>query len=326
MLLHAPCFMKFVKWFINELNFPARCRKYGISLWQCPQFLFIVMGGVIITAMLATFYIGTRYYDEPGIAALIVMGVTLALFIIGYSITRGFEHLAEAMRMKSEFVSIVSHQLRSPLSNLKWSIEFLMSGRAGHLDMKQLEYVVSLKENTGRMVSLVTDLLKVSQIDQGTLPLEYASFSLPDLVRKVIAGFESYAKAHNARFDMSIQESVSPVYADQEKVKWVLENLVDNAIRYSIGEATVSIAVVSKDSFLHCEVWDTGIGIPFADQKHIFQKFFRSKSVLRYETEGSGLGLYIAKAYIEKMGGKIGFTSRPNKGSTFWFTLPIVKS
>lgn len=317
--------MPFFKWFFNELNFPARCRKYGVSLWQCPQFLFIVMGVIIIVSMLATFYVGTRYYDEPGIAALIVLGVTLVLFIIGYSITRGFEHLAEAARMKSEFVSIVSHQLRSPLSNLKWSIEFLMSGRAGHLDVKQLEYVASLKENTGRMVSLVTDLLKVSQIDQGTLPLEYAPFSLPDLARKVIASFESYANAHNVRFDMSIQESVSDAYADQEKVKWVFENLVDNAIRYSAGEATVSIVVVSKNSFLHCEVWDTGVGIPFDDQKHIFQKFFRSKSVLRYETEGTGLGLYIAKAYIEKMGGRIGFTSRPNKGSTFWFTLPVVK-
>lgn len=317
--------MDFLKWFLNELNFPARCRKYGISLWQCPQFLFIVMGVIIIVAMLATFYIGTRYYDEPGIAALIVMAVTLILFIIGYSITRGFEHLAEASRMKSEFVSIVSHQLRSPLSNLKWSVEFLLSGRAGALGSKQAEYIGSLKENTGRMVSLVTDLLKVSQIDQGSLLVSPKQFSMGELVQQTAESFANYAGAHNIDISVQVANSAPDAFADPEKTKWVLENLIDNAIRYSRGESKVNISLLLKDGVVRCEVKDSGVGIPVSDQKHIFQKFFRSKSALRYETEGSGLGLYIAKAYIEKMGGGIGFISEPNKGSTFWFTLPVAK-
>jgi signal transduction histidine kinase len=283
------------------------------------------MGGIIIVSMISTFYIGTKFYDEPGIAALVVMGVTVILLVITFSITSGFEHLAEAVRLKSEFVSIASHQLRSPLSNLKWSVEFLASGRAGALDNKQFSYITAIRENIERMIGIVTDLIRVAQIDQNEFMLEYIFFPLPELVRQTVHGLENYAKAHNIRFNIVAPESSPHAYADREKVRWALENLIDNSIRYSRGGGEVFISVAELQNELRFEIRDNGVGIPHEDQKHIFKKFFRSKSIVRYETEGSGLGLYIAKSYVEKMGGKMGFISAPNKGSTFWFTLPIAK-
>ena len=105
--------------FIEQFNIPAQCKKYGLPLWQCPHFLFLVMGIIIIVSTLVAYAIGSRYVEDPQVVALIVLLVTAILFTIAVIITRSFERLAEANRMKSEFISIVSHQLRSPLSNLR---------------------------------------------------------------------------------------------------------------------------------------------------------------------------------------------------------------
>src|SRR4030042_4439930 len=115
-----------LKKILAQFNILGQCRQYGGSLWQCPQFLFLIMGLVIIAATLAVYTIGTRYIEDSGIVALVVLLVTVVLFIIAFIITRSFERLAEASRMKSEFVSIVSHQLRSPLSTLLWAIDILI--------------------------------------------------------------------------------------------------------------------------------------------------------------------------------------------------------
>ncbi len=130
----------FIKNILNQLNIVGQCKKHGLSLWQCPQFLFFLMGLIIICSTLITYIVGARYIEEPEWVALIAILITLLLFIIAVVITRSFERLAEASRMKSEFVNVVSHQLRSPLSNLKWTIELLMSGRLGKIEKDQIEY------------------------------------------------------------------------------------------------------------------------------------------------------------------------------------------
>ncbi|PIP24675.1 MAG: hypothetical protein COX33_00595, partial [Candidatus Nealsonbacteria bacterium CG23_combo_of_CG06-09_8_20_14_all_36_125] len=145
-----------VKEILAQLNIIAQCKRYGFSLWQCPQFLFLIMGIIIGIAAITSYAIATRYIADPQLAALMVFSITTILFIIANIITRSFERLAEANRMKSEFISVVSHQLRSPLSNLRWVIELLMSGRFGKIEEKQTEYFKILKENNARMEELVS--------------------------------------------------------------------------------------------------------------------------------------------------------------------------
>ncbi|MDO8424320.1 MAG: HAMP domain-containing sensor histidine kinase [bacterium] len=307
----------------SQLNFSNQCRKYGLSLWQCPQFLFLLMGIIIIGSSLATYAIGTRIISDPEIVALIVIVVTLALFLIAFAITQSFDKLAEANRMKSEFVSVVSHQLRSPLSNLKWAIEFLMSGRLGEVKDKQLEYFKILKENSTRMQELVSDLLTVSRIESAKFVSKKALFSLSDLIQEIFSEFEPFSKASNVEIKFNNKENLLQVWGDPSQIRQAAENLIDNAVRYVKEKGLVEINLSRKKNNILLEVKDNGVGIPDEDKKYIFQKFFRSENALRYQTEGSGLGLYIAKNFIEKSGGKIGFISQEGKGSTFWLSLPI---
>jgi len=308
---------------LSQLNIPGQCKRYGISLWQCPQFLFLIMGLVITISTLTAYAIGTRYIEEPRMVALIVLLTTAILFIIAVIITDSFERLAEANRMKSEFVSIVSHQLRSPLSNLRWALELLMSGKIGKIEEKQLEYFTILKENSNRMKELIEDLLIVSRIETAKLLIKKMEFSLEDLVKELIKELTPFALASNVEIKFLNKEDLPKVFADPSQIRLVIENLLDNAIRYIKGIGVVEIKIESQEKNIYFEIKDNGVGIPKEEQKYIFQKFFRSENVLKYQTQGSGLGLYISKAIIEKLGGEIGFKSQGGIGSTFWFTLPL---
>jgi len=315
-----------LKEILNQLNVLTQCRRHRLSLWQCPQFLVLVMGAIISLTSISSFAIGTRYVANPALVALIVLLIAAILLVVSFLIIRSFERLAEAGRMKSEFISIVSHQLRAPLSNLSWALELLMSGRLGRVGEKQAEYFKILKENVSRMKELISDLLIVSRIETATLPLKKEEFSLVDLTKETIRRFLPFAKASNVKLELEFEENLPLVFADQIQIKQVTENLIDNAIRYIKGKGEVKIRLTKKGKEICFEIKDTGVGIPKEDRKYIFQKFFRSENVLKYQTQGSGLGLFIAKSIIEKSGGKIGFKSKEGEGSTFWFTLPLRKS
>ncbi|MCD6528328.1 HAMP domain-containing histidine kinase [bacterium] len=306
-----------------QFNIFYQCQKYRIPLWQCPQFIFLITGFIIIGTMIVSYIIGARYIENPEIVALMIIGITVVLFVIDFILVRSFEKMAEANRMKSEFISIVSHQLRSPLSNLRWIIEILMSGKLGKIEEAQTEYFRILKENTDRMRELVGNLLVVSRIEQQKLPIRKEMVSLKKIVEELIKEFELAGKTSKVKMEFTVQKDLPEIFTDPCQLKLVVENLLDNAVRYIKNKGEVKITLKKQKNNIYFEVKDTGVGIPKEDQKYIFQKFFRSKNTLEYQTQGSGLGLYIAKSIIEKLGGKINFRSEKGKGSTFWFTLPI---
>lgn len=307
----------------NQLNIYAQCRRYGLSLWQCPQFLFLIMGLIIIVAIFTAYAIGTQYVGDPELVALIILFITAILFVIAVVITQSFERLAEVSRMKSEFINIVTHQLRSPLTNLKWAIDFLISGDINEVKEKEVDYFKILKENAFRMGELIDNLLIVSRIEQGNFPLKKEAVSLEDLVKELIKDFQPFAIASNVEIEFQAEKDLPKIFIDPSQIKLLIDNLISNAIRYTRGRGKVVIHLLKEEKNLYFEVEDNGVGIPKDDQKYIFQKFFRATNALRYQTQGSGLGLYIAKCVAESSGGKIGFKSEEGKGSTFWFTIPI---
>jgi len=316
--------MKYITIF-NELNIARQCKRYGVPLWQCPQFLFLIMGVVVIITAIATYYIGTQYIWDPRLVALIVLVVSSILFVVGFIISQSFERLAEANKIKSEFISVVSHQLRTPLSNLGWAIELLMSGKLGKIEKKQTEYFTILKENIGRMGELVKDLLMVSRIETQTLLFKSKEFCLAELTQELVKEFEPVAKASNVKVIFNQPKRIPLVFADLFQIRQVVENLLDNAIRYTKNQGDIRIKIEARGNKLYFEIKDNGVGIPLEDQKHIFQKFFRADNAMKYQTQGSGLGLYIAKSIIEKSKGRMGFISQKEQGSTFWFSLPTFK-
>jgi len=304
----------------EQLNLRAQCQRYRVPLLQCPQFLFLIMGIIIIGAAITAYLIGMRYIEDPEIIALMVLTLSVILFIFTYIITISFERLAEANRMKSEFVKIVSHQLRSPITNVSWAIDSLMSGALGRIQKSQLEYFKILKENSSRMKELIRDLLITSRIEEGALPIRKEKVSLVKVVESLISEFRPFAFASNVKVEFDFDKDLPEIFTDYHQVKVVIENLLDNAIRYIKKKGKVKIRLGKKETDIYFRIEDNGIGIPEDDQKYLFQKFFRSKSG---EKQGTGLGLFITKSITERLNGKIWFESEEGKGTTFWFSLPI---
>lgn len=304
---------------LARINPIARRGKYNIPLWQYPPFIFFLIGIIIIGAILFSYFVGTKYF-EPITLTLAILAVTAVLFVLDYIIVRSFERLAEANLMKSEFVSIASHQLRAPLSNIKWTLNLAES--ENNLNGKQ-KYFRIIKESNDRMLKLVNEMLDVSQIEEGKWILNKQEAALEEIIKKVAEEFSIFARGNNIKIEVNIEKNLPKVFIDAQKIIQALSNLLANAIRYTKEGGIVKIKASKKNKKVWCEIKDNGVGIPKEEQKYIFQKFFRCRNVLKHQTKGTGLGLFIAKNIINDSGGKIGFKSKEGAGTTFWFELPV---
>jgi len=305
----------------QRLNPFSQCQKYNIDIWQCPSFLFPLSGLITIVAIISTYFIAVEY-ASPEIVALIVIGVATLLIIIDYFITKGFENLAQTNQLKSEFVNITSHQLRTPLTGIKWTIDLMRKSKDMTCE-ELLERLDDIEESNQRMIKLVNDLLHVAKIEQGGLNSKPEDISLDKIINDLIREYKPLADASNIKIILEIESNIPSIKIDFQGVSMLLRNLIDNAIKYTKKEGLVKIRLTKKRKSIRCEIEDNGVGIPEIDKKNIFEKFFRSQNIMKYQTIGSGLGLFIAKSVIEISNGKIGFWSRENKGTTFWFELPI---
>src|SRR3989344_8024925 len=177
----------------GALNVKRQCAEYGVGLWQCPQFLFIIMGIVIILAIIVT-NVTARVYAEPEIAALIAITVAAFLLVIGHLVVRAFEKVAEASRSKSEFISVVSHEMRNPLSAIRWQLD-VMKGRTDKTDAAALLAAISVLEAENlKALRLINDLLEAYRIEDKNLNLQPRPFSIIELTRQSISQFEYRAK------------------------------------------------------------------------------------------------------------------------------------
>jgi len=237
-----------LKIFFDNLNIPAQCKKHGLSLWQCPQFLFFVMGGIIIGSNIAAYFIGSIYIEDPSLVALIVLFLSAILFIIAFVIANSFEKLAEVSRLKSEFIRIVSHQLRSPLTNVSWATDILLSGTLGRVVEEQLEYFKILKENNSRMRDLIKDLLLVAKLEEGFLPTRKERIFMKVIVTGLISKFLPFAKASNVNIKFDSAPDLPEIMIDVHQIEIVVETLLDNAIRYMKKKGEVAISLRRKNN------------------------------------------------------------------------------
>lgn len=226
-------------------------------------------------------------------------------------------------RAKTEFVSLASHQLRTPLSAIRWYSEMLLSKYVGELNEKQRQYVKEIYSGNLRMVELVNALLNVSRIDLGTFAVEPEPVNLVEICDSVIMELTPGINERKQTIERIYSSAPGTYIADPKLIRIVFQNFLSNAVKYTQPEGHVAVEIATKENNLYIRVTDNGYGIPKAQHSKIFEKLFRADNVRQKDTEGTGLGMYIVKAIVESSGGKIWFDSEENQGTTFHVLLPM---
>ncbi len=230
---------------------------------------------------------------------------------------------------KSKFISVTTHQLRTPLAAIKWTFDMAAKGQLGPVTEEQIKFLNKGFESSERVIAIVNDLLKIDTIDSERADYVYRATDIIKLIESVYFEFTNQVASKNMTFTFQKPERDLPlIEVDANKIRMVVENLVDNAIKYTPkgGEVMIHLddeRVNSADGSLKVSVLDTGIGIPEDEKDKMFHKFFRATNAIQMEPDGSGVGLYIVRDIIEKHGGAIWFINRLNKGTEFSFTLPL---
>jgi signal transduction histidine kinase len=248
------------------------------------------------------------------IVILIVVGALIATNFAAYKL-----QLA-----KDQFISLVSHQLRTPLTSIRLFSEMLSDPRVGKLNEKQHEYVDKVHLSTIRMISLVGDILNVSRIELKRLKVEPIETNLVEYLNTCIAEVQPIADEKKIKITTHIPEHPINLKVDQTLFGQIVHNLLTNAVRYTAeedGEVDVTLKKISRGG-IELTVSDNGIGIPEKSQKKIFERFYRADNAVKTIGDGTGLGLYLIKMILNTTGGKIWFESKENKGSTFHVTIP----
>ena len=231
------------------------------------------------------------------------------------------EKLREMDAIKSQFIAIASHQLRTPLSSIRWYTELLAEPSSGELNNKQREYLQEVDNGCDKLLTLVNALLNVSRIESGVFICEPVPTPLHTLAREVLNSVVPQAMAADVKIIDAVQE-FPDIAIDAKLMRMVLDNLVTNAIKFTPPEGEVTLHTSMEKETLVIAVQDTGYGIPEQQKPKMFTKLFRADNIRAIQPEGNGLGLYIAHSIIEQTGGKIWFESEENKGSTFYVSYP----
>jgi len=224
--------------------------------------------------------------------------------------------------LKSEFITLASHQLRTPLSALRWYVE-LMGEEEASLSQDQKGYVKEMGVSLKRMANLLDSLLRASQMEEDGLGMTLEAVDVNQLISETDEDFRSIAAEQDISFSASLPDARVTAETDATLLRVVLQNLLSNAMKYTKENSHISLTLASTDAEYSIAVADEGMGIPLAEQKRVFQKFFRAKNVRQMDTDGNGLGLYITKSIVERLGGTIRFESEEGKGTTFTVTFPL---
>lgn len=264
---------------------------------------------------------GLAYAADIRIAPIFDSNGQLQFFV---GVERDISKEKEAEQIKTDFISFVSHQLRTPLTVMNWNTEMLRNGDAGELTREQKRYLTEIERGEKRMARLINSLLNISRFEANEIKIEPKPTDVLALISDAISEIVPYAGAKNCTINLNKPDQTPPLIdLDPILLKQIIINLLTNAARYSkTKKCSIEVAFKEDNEYYQIDVIDEGIGIPLNVQNKIFDKFFRAENAVKVDTEGTGLGLYITKLIVEVSGGKIWFESTEGEGTAFHFTIP----
>ena len=290
--------------------------------------LYVIMVWLLLLWFVPVFALGLLIFS--GSASLILQLLFLLVLVISAFIIICFyfqfqeilKDLEGGGKLKDDFITIASHQLRAPLSSLKWYTELLHKG--GAQKKKQKEYAERASKSAERLVFLVDDFLDVSRIEDEKFADGVAEKNLDPmkLIKNITDALESRISEKKITVKYKNESKHKMIVANPEIAREIYTNLLTNAIKYNQEKGFVFVRVFDKKDSVYVEITDTGVGIPQSEQKKVFSKFFRGANVIEGGWQGTGLGLYAVHQLVEQAGGDIKFTSKENKGTTFYIGLP----
>lgn len=232
------------------------------------------------------------------------------------------DHLRELSRTKDEFISLASHQLRTPATAVKQFIGMVLEGFAGDVSEAQQQLLQKAYDSNERQLRIVSDLLKVAQVDAGKVTLRKSDTELGSVIRDVAKELEGTYAGRQQRLQLRLPDEGVDAVIDKDRIRMVIENLLDNASKYSPEHTEVEVTLETQATMVAITIIDQGVGIAKADQGRLFEKFSRIHNPLSTQVGGTGLGLYWARKIVDLHGGRIDVRSKEGKGTTFIIRLP----
>lgn len=239
---------------------------------------------------------------------------------------RANDHLRKVDESKDEFLSMASHQLRTPLTSIKGYISMVIDGDAGKTTKMQKKFLSEAFSSSERMVHIISDFLNVSRLQTGKFMLNKTSGNLGNIVAKEVELLVPAAESRGLKLELKVDEDIPDSYADFDKLRQVIMNMVDNAIYYSKPNTKTVVSLAKAGSKLEFRVKDNGIGVPKDEQAGLFGKFYRAGNARQQRPDGTGVGLYLAKKVVMSHRGNVIFESQEDGGSVFGFRIPIIET
>ncbi len=237
--------------------------------------------------------------------------------------TRLYQAVQSANLAKSQFVSLVSHELKSPMTSIRGFADLIRQGMTGAVSAQAREFLDTIVDNVDQMAALVSDLSDISRIETGRLRLQLAAVPVARYVQETVGAMRPQIDARRHTLTLDLPPDLPEAFADRTRLVQIVTNLLSNACKYTPEGGRISIAARAEPARIRLAVNDSGIGMSQEDQARLFTQFFRSENPAVREQPGWGLGLNVTRRLVELQGGEMGVSSEPGKGSTFWFTLPV---